>query len=63
MNNGDKKMKNEIEQLKAELKKLDDKFKAVRDENSVECNAPKLKKTYRYRKQTVVRGLEPIVIF
>lgn len=46
--------------LAKELEEMMKKFNAVKNGNSVDCNAPKLNRSYTYRKQTIITGLEAI---
>ena len=53
-------MKSEIEQLKAELAKLNENFETVKKENTVDCGGKELTRKYSYRKQTIITGLKAI---
>jgi hypothetical protein len=44
----------ETQKLYKELAELKAKTESVKKENTVECGAPTLKRTYSYRKQTIV---------
>lgn len=46
----------EIQKLKKELDELNDKRKAVIEENSVKCGGPKLNRNFTYRKNTIINA-------
>ena len=47
---------NAIEQLQKEIDAINAKLKASKDENTVKCDWPELKRGHTYRASTVIRS-------
>ena len=51
----------EIQKLQQEIDETNKRLREVKEANTVEYNAPEIKRGFSYRKNTIIRGLEPIV--